>query len=59
MVRTRGFRNHVTTLLGLALPSIDANGLDKTLHTLSFVQYVASPSVTLQKMKRGVGAAAI
>lgn len=41
MVRTRGFRNHVTTLLGLALPGIDANDLDKTLHTLSFVQAVA------------------
>jgi len=41
MVRTRGFRNHVTSLLGLALPGIDANDLDKTLHTLSFVQAVA------------------
>lgn len=38
LVTTRGFRCHVTTLLGLALPGIDANDLDKTLHTLSFIQ---------------------
>ncbi|KAI9851372.1 MAG: hypothetical protein M1838_003835 [Thelocarpon superellum] len=40
MVRTYGFRCHVTTMLGLALPGIDANDLDKTLHTLSFIQAV-------------------
>ncbi|KZF24962.1 putative proteasome activator subunit 4 [Xylona heveae TC161] len=40
MVRTKGFRCHITTLLGLALPGIDANDLEKTLHTLSFVQSV-------------------
>ena len=38
LVTTRGFRCHVTSLLGLALPGIDANDLDKTLHTLAFVQ---------------------
>ncbi|KAI9806771.1 MAG: hypothetical protein M1825_006228 [Sarcosagium campestre] len=38
MVRTKGYRCHVTTLLGLALPGIDANDLEKTLHTLSFIQ---------------------
>lgn len=38
LVTTRGFRCHVTTLLGLALPGIDANDLDKTSHTLSFIQ---------------------
>lgn len=38
LVRTKGFRCHVTTLLGLALPGIDANDLEKTLHTLSFIQ---------------------
>jgi proteasome activator subunit 4 len=38
LVSTRGFRCHVTTLLGLALPGIDANDLDKTLHTLQFIQ---------------------
>ena len=40
MVRTKGFRCHVTTMLGLALPGIDANDLEKTLYTLSFVQSV-------------------
>ncbi|KAA8910242.1 putative proteasome activator subunit 4, partial [Sphaerosporella brunnea] len=38
LVTTRGFRCHVTTLLGLALPGIDANDLDKTMHTLAFIQ---------------------
>ena len=40
LVRTKGFRCHVTTLLGLALPGIDANDLDKTLYTLSFIQSI-------------------
>ena len=40
IVRTKGFRCHMTTLLGLALPGIDANDLGKTLHTLSFIQTV-------------------
>ena len=40
MVRTKGFRCHVTTMLGLALPGIDANDLEKTLYTLSFMQSV-------------------
>lgn len=40
MARTKGFRCHLTTLLGLALPGIDANDLDKTMHTLAFVQAV-------------------
>jgi len=40
MVRTKGFRCHVTTMLGLALPGIDANDLDKTLYTLSYIQSV-------------------
>lgn len=40
MVQTKGFRCHVTTLLGLALPGIDANDLEKTLYTLSYVQSV-------------------
>jgi proteasome activator subunit 4 len=38
LVKTKGYRCHVTTLLGLALPGIDANDLDKTLHTLSYIQ---------------------
>jgi proteasome activator subunit 4 len=40
MVREHGFRCHVTTMLGLALPGIDANDLDKTLYTLSYLQSV-------------------
>ncbi|KAI9659709.1 MAG: hypothetical protein M1831_003607 [Alyxoria varia] len=40
MTRTKGFRCHVTSLLGLTLPGIDANDLDKTIHALSFMQAV-------------------
>ena len=40
MIRTKGFRCHVTTLLGLALPGIDANDLDKTLYTMSYLQSI-------------------
>ena len=40
MVQTKGFRCHVTTMLGLALPGIDANDLNKTMYTLSFIQSV-------------------
>jgi proteasome activator subunit 4 len=40
MVQAKGFRCHVTTMLGLALPGIDANDLEKTLYTLSYVQSV-------------------
>ncbi|KAF2020543.1 hypothetical protein BU24DRAFT_339098 [Aaosphaeria arxii CBS 175.79] len=40
MARTKGFRCHVTSVLGLALPGIDANDLEKTLHTLSYIQGV-------------------
>ncbi|EFX06177.1 proteasome activator subunit [Grosmannia clavigera kw1407] len=39
--REKGFRCHVTALLALALPGIDANDLGKTQHTLSFIQSVA------------------
>lgn len=38
--RTKGYRCHITTLLGLAIPGIDANDLDKTLLTLNFIQGV-------------------
>ena len=40
MVRTKGYRCHITSLLGLALPGIDANDLEKSLHALSFMQAV-------------------
>jgi proteasome activator subunit 4 len=36
--RTKGYRCHMTTLLGLTLPGIDANDLEKTLHALTFIQ---------------------
>ncbi|KAJ6129666.1 hypothetical protein N7512_002446 [Penicillium capsulatum] len=38
IARTKGYRCHMTTLLGLALPGIDANDLEKSLHALSFIQ---------------------
>ncbi|PGH02062.1 proteasome activator subunit 4 [Blastomyces parvus] len=40
MARTKGFRCHITTLLGLVLPGIDANDLEKSLHSLAFIQSV-------------------
>lgn len=41
MIRTKGYRCHITALLGLALPGIDANDLEKTLITLAFITAVA------------------
>lgn len=41
MARTKGFRCHLTTLLGLALPGIDANDLDKTMNSLAFIQSIS------------------
>lgn len=40
MIRTKGYRCHITTLLGLALPGIDANDLEKSQHSLAFIQAV-------------------
>jgi len=40
MIREKGFRCHVTTILGLALPGIDANDLEKTQYTLQYLQAV-------------------
>ncbi|TKA34126.1 hypothetical protein B0A50_00106 [Salinomyces thailandicus] len=40
IAKAKGFRCHLTTLLGLALPGIDANDLDKTMHSLAFIQSV-------------------
>jgi proteasome activator subunit 4 len=59
LVTTRGFRCHVTTLLGLALPGIDANDLDKTLHTLAFIQALTYciPLHDLTQEKDGSGLA--
>ena len=41
MCKQKGFRCHLTALLALALPGIDANDLSKTQHTLNFIQAVA------------------
>jgi proteasome activator subunit 4 len=57
MAKTKGFRCHVTTVLGLALPGIDANDLEKTVHTLQYVQGVCYlvPFHDLTKAKRVAG----
>jgi proteasome activator subunit 4 len=51
MSKQKGFRCHITALLALALPGIDANDLGKTQHTLNFIQSVAYsiPMVPLKK----------
>ncbi|KAI1491500.1 hypothetical protein F5X96DRAFT_471013 [Biscogniauxia mediterranea] len=51
MSRQKGFRCHITALLALALPGIDANDLNKTQFTLNFIQSVAYsiPFVALAK----------
>lgn len=56
MAREKGFRCHLTALLALALPGIDANDLDKTMHTLHFIQAVAYsiPFVDLTKRNGGI-----
>ncbi|KAF1814027.1 hypothetical protein P152DRAFT_301936 [Eremomyces bilateralis CBS 781.70] len=41
MARTRGYRCHVMSLLGLCLPGIDPNDLEKTLQTLAYIQNVS------------------
>lgn len=41
MAKQKGFRCHITALLALALPGIDANDLNKTQYTLNFIQSVA------------------
>ncbi|CBX94376.1 similar to proteasome activator subunit 4 [Plenodomus lingam JN3] len=58
MAKTKGFRCHVTSVLGLALPGIDANDLEKTLHTLQYVQGVCYlvPFHDLTKAKKASGA---
>ena len=51
LTRNKGYRCHITALLALALPGIDANDLNKTQYTLSFIQTVAYsiPMVPLTK----------
>lgn len=41
MSKQKGYRCHITALLALALPGIDANDLGKTQYTLNFIQTVA------------------
>ncbi|QSL66846.1 hypothetical protein MERGE_001233 [Pneumocystis wakefieldiae] len=38
---TKIFKNHITNLLNLVLPYIDANDLDKTAYSLTFISRVA------------------
>ena len=52
MARTKGYRCHVTTMLGLALPGIDANDLEKTLYTLSYIQSVCY-NIPFQDLTQG------
>ena len=52
MSRHKGLRCHVTALLALALPGIDANDLNKTLHTLNLIQSVAY-SIPLADLTNG------
>lgn len=51
MSKHKGLRCHITALLALALPGIDANDLSKTQHTLNVIQAVAYsiPFVDLTK----------
>jgi proteasome activator subunit 4 len=41
MSKQKGYRCHITALLALALPGIDANDLGKTQHTLNLIQSIA------------------
>lgn len=55
MSKQKGYRCHITALLALALPGIDANDLGKTQYTLNFIQSVAYsiPFVPLTSKKAG------
>lgn len=50
MSKRKGYRCHITALLGMALPGIDANDLAKTIYSLNFIQSVAYtiPIVSLE-----------
>ena len=52
IARTKGYRCHLTTLLWLSLPGIDANDLEKSLYTLSFMQSVCY-NVPLADLSKG------
>ncbi|KAI9375287.1 hypothetical protein BJX61DRAFT_169817 [Aspergillus egyptiacus] len=52
IARTKGYRCHLTTLLGMALPGIDANDLEKSLHALTFIQ-AACYNIPLVDLTKG------
>ncbi|KXX81506.1 Proteasome activator BLM10 [Madurella mycetomatis] len=56
MSKQKGYRCHITALLALALPGIDANDLGKTQYTLNFIQSVAYsiPFVPLVREDDGI-----
>ncbi|KAK6610738.1 GPI mannosyltransferase [Botrytis cinerea] len=56
MSKHKGYRCHITALLALALPGIDANDLSKTQYTLNFIQAVAFsiPFTDLTKNHDGI-----
>ena len=41
IVKAKGYRYHIITLLRLVLPGINANDLEKTLHTLSCIEVIS------------------
>ncbi|RXG44633.1 hypothetical protein VDGE_05400 [Verticillium dahliae] len=53
MSKQKGFRCHITALLALSLPGIDANDLGKTQHTLNFIQSVAYSIPMVPLVKKG------
>lgn len=55
MAKQKGFRCHITALLALALPGIDANDLDKAMQTLTFTQAVAYSIPFASLIKEGDG----
>ncbi|KAF4122081.1 proteasome activator subunit 4 [Geosmithia morbida] len=54
MAKTKGYRCHITALLALVLPGIDANDLNKTQYTLAFIQSVAY-SIPIASLAREEG----
>jgi proteasome activator subunit 4 len=53
MSKNKGYRCHITALLALALPGIDANDLNKTQYTLNFIQSVAYSIPMVPLVKEG------
>ncbi|KAF4457725.1 proteasome activator subunit 4 [Fusarium albosuccineum] len=53
MSKHKGYRCHITALLALVLPGIDANDLEKTRYTLDFIQSVAYSIPMVPLVKEG------